>query len=477
MATSTGSVPRPRVPADGLGPVPALVAGRFRVQRVLHRGAGAATLAAVDQTNGNAVVLKTARSTALARGTRLRLLHEAEVLRTLSGPGLVPLVDAGDSDGLFYLAMPLVPGRTLAARLAAGRLTVAETLRLAEDLFAALAAVHGHDVLHRDIKPSNVMVETGGGAEALVERDAVRGATLIDFGLARSESLHVSVRDEPVGTARYMSPEQAGLVHRDVDERSDLYAVGVLLFECLTGRPPFEGQTVGEVLRQHLSAPAPDVRSYVEGVPAVLAQIVQRLVRKDPRDRYQSASGALADVQELAGRLAAGEEDPVIALGLNDRRSTLTEPAFVGRREELAALLTATRDASSSNGPVLLLEAESGGGKSRLLDELGARCLESDTVVLRGQGVDQAARRPFQVLEGLAAGLVEAADQDADLATRLREELVDDRGVLTSVLPALAPLLGAADTERLGPEEFGESRALAALIRLLDALAAMPRTV
>jgi signal transduction histidine kinase/tetratricopeptide (TPR) repeat protein len=458
-------VPRPRLPADGLGPVPAVVADRFRVLRVLRRGSGAATLAARDQTTGAPVVLKTARSAALSRGTRLRLLHEAEVLRTLTGPGLVPLVAAGEADGLFYLAMPQVPGRTLADLLAEGRLDVSETLSLARDLFAALAAVHAHDLLHRDIKPSNVMVGEG----------AVEGATLIDFGLARSDALDPDLRDQPVGTARYMSPEQAGLVHRIVDERSDLYAAGVLLFECLTGRPPFEGERVGDVLRQHLSAPAPDVRLYVGDLPAALAQIVDRLLRKDPRDRYQSAAGVLADVNALTAALRT-DADPVLTLGLTDRRTTLTEPAFVGRRDELGAALQGIRDAAAGDGGVLLVEAESGGGKTRLLEELAARTVDADAVVLRGQGVDQAARRPFQLLEDVATELVGVCESEPALADTLREQLAADAAVLTSVLPALIGLLGATADEAIGPEEFGESRALAAIGRLLDVLGATPRT-
>jgi signal transduction histidine kinase len=461
VATTVGNVPRPRTPVEGPGPVPAVVAGRFRVHRVLHRGSGTATIAARDEETGADVVLKTARTSVLARGTRLRLLHEAELLRTLSGPGLVPLIAAGEDDGLFYLAMPLIAGRNLADRLIEGRLEPAETLVLAQQLFAALAAVHAHGVLHRDIKPSNVMVTFG----------RVESATLIDFGLARSESLHESLRDEPVGTARYMSPEQAGLVHRDVDERSDLYATGVVLFECATGRPPFSGDTVGEVLRQHLSAPAPDVRSYGAQVPAAFAQVLHRLLRKDPRDRYQSAAGVLADVEQIMRLLADGDADPVIALGLSDHRATLTEPAFVGRRQELTDLLGFAREASAGRGGVLLVEAESGGGKSRLLDELAGRCLEGDALLLRGQGVDQAARRPFQLLEGVADQLVTAAADDGRLADRLKTTLAEDRDVLVSVLPVLAGILGAAGVdEMLGPEEFGEARALTALVHLVDAI-------
>jgi two-component system sensor kinase len=440
-----------------------MVAGRFRVERVLQRGGASATLAALDTHEHAQVVLKTARATSLQRGTRLRLLHEAEVLRTLAGAGLVPLVAAGEADGLFYLAMPLLPGRSLAQRLVDGRLTVDETMVVGIDLLSALSIVHAHGILHRDIKPSNVIVEGDG---------IVRDATLIDFGLARSAHLDESVRDEPVGTARYMSPEQAGLVHREVDERSDLYSLGVLLFECLVGRPPFAGRTVGEVLRQHLTAPPPDVRTLGVAAPTALSQIVQRLMRKDPRDRYQSADGALADLRELAELIRRGDADPAMTLGANDRRAILTEPAFVGRRDELAQLLAAARDAAGGSGGVVLVEAESGGGKSRLLDELAARAVDVGTLVLRGQGVDQAARRPFQLLERVALGLHDAATHDADLAQRLATRNLSDRAVLTAALPVLDGVLGPADGDEQAPgrEEHAEARALGAMGRLIDLL-------
>ena len=225
------------------------------------------------------------------------------------------------------------------------------------------------------------------------------------------------------------------------------------------------------MLRQHLSAPAPDVRSYGAQVPAAFAQLLQRLLRKDPRDRYQSAAGVLADVEQIERLLADGDNDPVVALGLSDHRATLTEPAFVGRRQELTDLLSFARAAGAGEGGVLLVEAESGGGKSRMLDELANRCIETDALLLRGQGVDQAARRPFQLLEGVVDDLIAAAATDERLAERLRSALGEERDLLVSVLPALAEVLGDSATEELlGPEEFGEARALSALVHLVDAL-------
>jgi tRNA A-37 threonylcarbamoyl transferase component Bud32 len=460
VTTTASELPRPRVPEV------TTIDNRFHVKRVLHRGSATATMVATDDVTGADVVVKTARIGALARGTRLRLLHEAEVLRSLEGAGLVPLVAAGESGDLFYLAMPLVGGHTLAERLVEGPLSVPECLRLATDLLSALDTVHSRGILHRDVKPSNVIV-TG----APVER-----ATLIDFGLARSSALDETLWDEPVGTARYMSPEQAGLVRREVDERSDLYAAGVVLFEAVTGRPPFAAETVGEVLRQHVATPAPDPRTFGVEMPVALAQIVQRLLRKDPRDRYQSAAGALADVEQLSRALRDGDVDPVIALGLGDRRATLTDPAFVGRRNELGRLLSAANAAAAGGGGVVLLEAESGGGKSRLLDELANRAVDIDTLVLRGQGVDEAARRPFEVLQGVARGLVVAVEHDRALKERLATRLIDERAVLVSALPALREVLGQPDdAELLGPEEFGEARALAAMSRLLDVVGSQQR--
>src|SRR5207247_384117 len=160
------------------------------------------------------------------------------------------------------------------------------------------------------------------------------------------------------------------------------------LFECLAGRPPFQAATVGEVLRQHMTVQPPELRSLGLVIPRALDEVIQRLLRKDPLDRYQSATAVLADFTMIAAALDQGIAEPELVVGITDRRRTLTDPAFVGRTEELALLDDQLEQARAGHGGVVLLEAESGGGKTRLLVELAQRGARRAAWVFRGQGLD-----------------------------------------------------------------------------------------
>jgi two-component system sensor kinase len=440
--------------------------GRYQVLRVLKQGNGIETLLGNDLVENENVVIKTASGDALSVGAQMRLEHEGSVLREVRGQGFAPLLQLGREDGLLFLVMPLIPGVTLESRLRQGPLSVRDTLTVGRCLLTALQAVHDHGVLHRDLKPANLIVD---------EETPLQRATIIDFGLARSAQLDPSLRDQPVGTARYMSPEQAGLLDHDNDERSDLYSAGIVLFECLAGRAPFLGDSVGEVLRQHLTARPPELRSLGLAVPRGLDEVIQRLLRKDPRDRYQSAEAVLADLNVIADALERGIAEPALVVGLHDRRRTLTEPAFVGRAGELAALDLQLQKLRRGEGGLVILEAESGGGKTRLLAELAQSSARQGTCVLRGQGLEQGAQRPFQVLVGVAADLIAAARLEPSLAQAIRERLGDHRVSACAALPELTEILGLQPSEALGPETFGQVRTLQALAALLDALGSAGR--
>ncbi len=448
-----------------------VIAGRYRVERLLKRGLGVETLLARDLERGADVVLKTAPAAGLSAGARGRLEHEAACLRDLDGPHLTPLIDFGQDGDRFFLVVPFVPGEPLDVRLRAGPLAARDALAVARSLLAALAAAHARGVLHRDIKPANIIVAAGSGAGAPLM------ATLVDFGLARSAGLDASVRELPVGTVRYIAPEQAGLLAHGVDERSDLYSAGATLYECLAGRPAFAGETLGDVLRAHLGPRPPPSRTLGRETPRALDEVVARLLRIDPRERYASADSALADLDEIARALARGEVEPDVVAGARDRRRrALVEPAFVGRAEELAALDAEVARAASGRGRLVLLEAPSGGGKTRLLDELAGRAAARGAWVLRGEGADQAAPRPFQVLDGVVREVAAAAALEPGLASRIRAGLGPQLEAAVAALPELGRALGAGPAAAsLGPEAHGEVRTLRALAALLDALGAPGR--
>ncbi|MFG1925522.1 diguanylate cyclase [Cryptosporangium sp. NPDC048952] len=293
---------------------------------------------------------------------RHKFRREAAVLACVDHPGVVRVHAVGEVDGRPYLVMELVEGRSLAEVLHGGTLTQSATAVLGAAVADALAAAHRVGLVHRDVKPHNIMVRPDG-------RPMLIDFGLIDFGPAASGSSEPGRGIRPsgtiAGTLTYTSPEQSGLLHRPVDGRSDLYSLGVVLYECITGRPPFLASDVGELMHLHATTAPPDPRMYRSDLSGGFLAVLGRLLAKDPDDRYPGALAVADELRRLlpdAGHASAG----VVPSGI-DARSPLP---LVGRERELAALLGYWRRVAGGVASSVVLEGAPGIGKSRLAEQL-----------------------------------------------------------------------------------------------------------
>jgi two-component system sensor kinase len=440
--------------------------GRFRVLRTLQAYAESATILAVDRRTGDEVVIKAVPSQLLTTGSRLRFEHELAVFNEIAAgvPGVIREIGRGVE--WWYRVRSFVPGRTLAERLHEGPLNLSESLGIGRNLLSVLQPLHARAVLHRSIKPSNLIVDATG---------RVNQVALVDGGLWNGVQFETAASDH-AGATLYLSPEQAGLIDCEVGEPSDLYLAGLVLFECLAGRHPFVADdNEGSILLQHITAQVPRLRAEYPHVPRAIDEFIQRLLRKDPRDRYQSAQAALADLEQIAAALAGGDPDPNLVLGLSDRRRTLTAPAFISRHRELDELCTHLRLAKEGNGGLVFVAAESGRGKSRLLDELAQRGGEEGFWTLRGQGQHEVGQKPLQLLGGIFDGLTSAVTARPELRDELCSRLGHHAEAVAGAIPELAGVLLPAGAPANVPEAFAEARSIEALATLFEALGSAAR--
>jgi len=306
---------------------------RFRILDRVGSGGMGSVYRAVDTLTGADVAVKVSRDEAPAQTARF--LREAQALAALQHPAIVRYVHHGvDALGRAYLVMEWLEGHLLSRRLAVGPLGVAETVALMQRLSHALAAVHARGYVHRDVKPGNVM---------LVD-DRVDRAKLLDFGVAYSEHDGHEETDAGVliGTPGYLAPEQARLA-RVVDGRADVFALGCVMFRCLTGKAVFSGDTVASLLAQVLFAPIPLPGQVCEGVPGELDAIAARMLARAPSDRFADGAELAAAFDQLAvagfragARRAGVDADEhrlmaVLRVGTSWAEETIAEPPGAAR--------------------------------------------------------------------------------------------------------------------------------------------------
>jgi serine/threonine protein kinase len=270
------------------------LAGSYRLDRELGQVGMATVYLAHDLKHDRQVALKVLRPELAATIGPERFLSEIRTTAKLNHPHILALHDSGEAGGFLFYVMPLVEGESLRGRMTRERtLPVDEAVRLTREIADALAYAHAHDVIHRDIKPENILLQSG-------------HAIVADFGIARAVSAAGSERmtmtGMAVGTPAYMSPEQSA-AEREVDGRSDLYALASVLYEMLTGEPPFTGATADAILVQRFTRPAPRVSLKRSGVPRAIDAALHTAMARSPEDRF-------ATVEQFAAALTSNTAAP-----------------------------------------------------------------------------------------------------------------------------------------------------------------------
>jgi tetratricopeptide (TPR) repeat protein len=414
-----------------------LLQDRYRLDATLGAGAMGAVYAGRDTLLDRAVAIKVLGDAAADDERRKRWLHEAQAAARLQHPHVVAVYDAGLADGAPYIVMELVEGVSLRQ---IGPMTLPQTIDVGIQICEALEHVHAHGIVHRDLKPENVLVARRGDAPDV---------KLADLGVALlARTTRITTEGAIIGTAAYLSPEQA--LGGDIDERTDLYALGVMLYEMVAGRLPFEGEDPLTVISQHLHAPVVPPRTFREEIPPALDAVIVRCLAKSPSDRPRAATEVrevLTSVSVLGETGGADATAPV-----SDRVVLLDQLArgrLIGRRTELAQLRELWQRALKSQGHMALISGEPGVGKTRLAREIIVFAQIHGATVLQGGCYEFEASTPYLPFVEALRHWVAAQTPDA-----LRQALGGTAAELARLAPRIAEVLGPLPASApLSPQE------------------------
>jgi tetratricopeptide (TPR) repeat protein len=385
----------------------AFEAAGYRIEAVIGRGGVGTVYRAVQLSLQRDVALKLLTAEQSADSSfRKDFLDESILAASLDHPHVVPVYDAGEVEQILYMAMRYVPGSDLQGMIRReGRLSPHASVMILEQVAGALDVAHAAGLVHRDVKPSNVLIAGGHGAEQPLH------AWLGDFGLSRRVADPAErTTERPLGTVHYVAPEQ--IRGEAVDHRADIYSLGCLLFECLTGSVPFPHSSVPGVLYAHLEAPVPTVSDLGIGLPAAMDEVIAWALAKAPGDRPARA-GELA--QAAARALGGGAVHPppgdtsdrrAVTPAAAPRRTRASRP-IVGRLLESEDLVSLLDDASAGMGGVATLSGEAGIGKTTLARQLSTLAEQRGIPAVWGVGAGAEAARPYwhwiQLVRAIAA--------------------------------------------------------------------------
>lgn len=361
------------------------LSSRYDIIGELGRGGMGVVYRAHDPLLNREVAVKLIPPTLLSPETEQRFQREAQLVAQMDHPAVVPIFDFGKHDGSLFFVMPVVQGTNLRWFEREGALTLGEVIDIGIQVAEALEYSHSRGVIHRDIKPENIMVMRDGG------RVRVR---IMDFGLARGATeSRITKTGTIAGTLSYMSPEQVAA--SSVDHRSDIYSLGTVLYECLTGEPPFSGELQSILYRIVHEIPQPP-RSLGADINEDLEALILTCIAKDPGRRPQRASEVADSLRRCQNRLHQSDLGKSVVLTKTLMLTRVAPSPFIGREQEQAELQKRLNAAISGECQFVVVSGEPGVGKTRLLDEIENLAKARKLLVLHGRSIEQDGAFPYQ---------------------------------------------------------------------------------
>ncbi|HYB54409.1 MAG TPA: BREX system ATP-binding domain-containing protein, partial [Thermoanaerobaculia bacterium] len=356
------------------------LANRYELLGELGRGGMGVVYRARDPLLNREVAVKLIASADLTAELEERFQREAQVVAQMDHPAIVPIHDVGRDQGSLFFVMPLVGGTTLLRLIREQSLRLGEVVDIGIQVAEALDYSHSRGVVHRDIKPANIMVTRDEGLSGVRVR-------VMDFGLAHATTeSRLTKTGTLVGTVAYLSPEQ--VASRAFDGRSDIYSLGVVLYECLVGEPPFTGEVQSILYRIVHEVPQPP-RALGAEIREELQDVVLRCLEKDPGKRPQRASQVAEALRRHRASLATDEVRMSVVLSASRVIARPAPSVFVGREKEFAELQRRLNNAVAGEGQFAVVAGEAGIGKTRLLEELKNLAMVRKIRVLYGRFVEQ----------------------------------------------------------------------------------------
>ncbi|GAQ90902.1 hypothetical protein KFL_007000010 [Klebsormidium nitens] len=437
----------------------------FRIGGEVHRTSHSVVFRALREDGNTWVVLKTVPAAVTSPAARARLHREYDITKDLQEcPYIARPIEVVEYAGRTALVLEDLGATSLKAYVKGAKLSVHDVLKLGTCIASALEHLHKAGLIHQDVKPANVLVV-----------DQLAAIKLTDFSISSrltEESSMLVPSDVMKGTAAYISPEQTGRVNRAVDTRTDLYSLGVMLYELLTEHRPFRTEDLQQLLYQHIAVVPQPPTAVDPSVPLAVSHIVMKLLEKDAEARYQTAAGLRADLQTCLDMLAKGDLQP-FPLGRLDHVGRLRAPdRILGRASEAAQLRASlARVASCRTLNVVLITGYSGIGKTALVEESVATSCGLGALA-RGKFDQYSRDTPFKAVTAAMQGLLkQVLGEPGGTVRRWRDQLQQALGtngrLMTDVLPALGHLLGPQPEVPHTDATPAEARFLETFVRLI----------